>query len=324
MNFKRKLLLLFSILTLFIPNLVFAYSDKVILGGENIGITVNTKDILVVGFYKVGGKNINNKDIKIGDKIIKVNQNNIASVYDMSQKINKYVKDNKVDITLDRNGREINTTLTLQKENNTYKTGLFIKDKITGIGTLTYIDPENKTFASLGHEIIDKETGKIAEIKSGNIFKSEIVGNTKSTNTTTGEKNAVFDKNTVYGDIEKNTQTGIYGSYSSNIKNDKLIDVGNKSDIKLGNAKIYTVVKGNKVEEFNINILRIDEDNATKNILFEINDESLEKTTGGVVKGMSGSPIVQDGKLIGAVTHAIVNEKNKGYGIFITTMLENE
>lgn len=324
MNFKRKLLLLFSILTLFIPNLVFAYSDKVILGGENIGITVDTKDILVVGFYKVDGKNIQNKDIKIGDKIIKINGEVIESVYDMSEKINKYVKENKVDITLDRNGREINTTLNLLKENNTYKTGLFIKDKITGIGTLTYINPQTNTFASLGHEIIDKETGEIIEIKGGNIFKSLITGNTKSTNTTTGEKNAYFDKDTVYGFIEKNTKTGIYGSYNAKVKNDRLIEVGKKSDVKLGSAKIYTVIKGDNVEEFNINILKIDEDNATKNILFEIDDEYLEKTTGGVVKGMSGSPIVQNGKLIGAVTHAIVNEKDKGYGIFITTMLENE
>lgn len=323
MNFKRKLLLLFSILTLFIPNLVFAYSDKVILGGENIGISVNTKDIIVVGFYKVNGRNIGEESgIKIGDKIIKINNEEISSVEEMSRKVNKYVKDEKVLITVDRNGREENLYLNLIKEGSSYKTGIFIKDKITGIGTLTYIDPETKIFASLGHEVVSSFTNSMVAINGGSIFKSKITGNTKSTNTKTGEKNAYFNKDVVYGSIKSNTKTGIYGTYDKELNLDRLIAVGSKDEVKEGKAYIYTVISGEEVNKFDINILNVDKDRNVKNILFEIDDEKLKNATGGIVKGMSGSPIVQDGKIVGAVTHAIVNEKNKGYGIFITTMLE--
>ena len=154
MNFKRKLLLLFSFLAFIIPSISYAYQDKVILGGESIGITVNTKDILVVGFYKVDDKNIqSDSNIEIGDKITHINNEEVSDVNTMAKLINKYIKNNKVDITLNRNGKSINTTLNLYKDGTSYKTGLFIKDKITGIGTLTFIDPKTKVFASLGHEV---------------------------------------------------------------------------------------------------------------------------------------------------------------------------
>lgn len=324
MNFKRKLLLLFAVLTLFIPDIIYAYSDKVVLGGENIGISVNTKDILVVGFYKVNGQNIqSDSNIKIGDKITYVDKEKVTSIDEMTKLINKYIKDNKVDVTVDRSGKSINLKLNLLKDGNTYKTGLFIKDKITGIGTLTFIDPETNTYASLGHEIISSDTNEIININGGNIFKSIITGNTKSTNTSTGEKNAYFYKDDIYGTIEKNTNVGIYGKYNKKYNKDRLIDVADSNEVKLGSAKMYTVIDNDKIEEFDINIVSINKESTIKNILFEITDEKLLNITGGVIKGMSGSPIVQDGKLIGAVTHAIVNDKDRGYGIFITTMLEN-
>ena len=322
MNFKKKLLLLFSFLIIFIPTNILAYSDKVILGGNNIGITVNTKEIEVVGFYKVDGKyTAKDMGIKIGDKITHIENVQISSINEMVELINEKMKNDSVNITVLRNSEYLNFKLNLVKENNTYKTGLYIKDQITGIGTLTYIDPDSKIYGALGHEITSS-TNNIVEITDGKIFKAEITRNTKSTVTTTGEKNAIFDSSKVYGTISENTTKGIYGTYTETINTDDLINIAEPNEVKLGKAYIYTVLQGNKIEKFEINILKINKDTVTKNILFEITDQKLIDKTNGVIKGMSGSPIVQNDKLVGAVTHAIVNDNNKGYGIFITTMLK--
>lgn len=204
----------------------------------------------------------------------------------------------------------------------TYKTGLYVKDKIVGIGTLTYIDPNTKTFGALGHEIIEKSTTQKFEIKDGTIFKSDVTGITQSKDGRAGEKNANYDKSTVYGKIGENSSSGIFGNYMSEINSDQAMTVGTKDDIKIGPATIKTVVNNNEVKEYKINIININKSSDIKNILFEIVDEELLSKTGGVVQGMSGSPIIQNNKIIGAVTHVIVHEPKKGYGIFITTMLE--
>lgn len=322
MNFKKKLLVFLSFLTLFIPKNIYAYSSKVILGGDNIGITVNTKEILVVGFYKVNNKYIAKESgFIIGDKIYKVNNKEVANIEELVNEINKSI-DKKITITVKRGNIDKDIDLNLIEEDKTYKTGLYIKDEITGLGTLTYIDPETKIFGSLGHEIAENKTGQLVEIDSGFIFESIITGNIKSTITSTGEKRAKFNQNKIKGTIEKNTIKGIFGKYTKQIDDNKLIDVATKEEIKIGPAKIYTVLNGNEVKEYNINIIKINDNTTTKNILFEITDKELMDKTNGVIKGMSGSPIVQNNKIIGAVTHAIVSDNSKGYGIFITTMLE--
>lgn len=324
MNFKRKLLTIFSLLLLVIPTTSYAYSSKVVLGGQNIGIEVNSKGIMVVGFYKVNDSYIGrDAGIEIGDKIIKIEGNTVSSIDEMVSSINKNIKDSKVNMTISRGNKEKNVILDLVRDNNdVYKTGLYVKDQITGIGTLTYIDPETKIYGALGHEIIEANTNQKIEVKDGKIFKSEITGATKSDRSSTGEKNAIFNKNIVYGSIKENTMNGIFGTYTSDFNKDNLIEVALPNEIVRGEAKILTVLKGNEVKEYNINILKVSTDTKTKNILFEITDEELMSNTNGVIKGMSGSPIIQNNKIIGAVTHAIVNDNQKGYGIFITTMLE--
>jgi stage IV sporulation protein B len=306
------------------PITTHAYSDKVVLGGQNIGIEVNSKGILVVGFYKVNDSYIGrDAGFKIGDSIVKVSDQEVNSINEMVDSINKNIKNSKVDMTISRDNKLKTVTLDLVRDNNdVYKTGLYVKDGITGIGTLTYIDPKTKIYGALGHEIIESNTNQKIEVKTGKIFLSEITGATKSENNVTGEKNAIFNKNIVYGDIKENTTNGIFGTYTSNINQNNLIEVADETEITTGEAKIYTVLKDDEIKEYTINILKINPDTKTKNILFEITDDELMQSTNGVIKGMSGSPIVQNHKLIGAVTHAIVNDNEKGYGIFITTMLE--
>ena len=193
---------------------------------------------------------------------------------------------------------------------------------IEGIGTLTYIDPETKLFGALGHEIDEKTTASKFDIRGGIIFGANVVGIDKSSNGDAGEKEARYDKTKVFGKVTENEISGIFGSYTSGIDDNNKIEVCEAKDVKTGAATIRTVIEGDKVESFDINILKLDDTSETKNILFEVVDKRLLESAGGIVQGMSGSPIIQNNKLVGAVTHVIVNDTKKGYGIFITTMLK--
>lgn len=322
-KFLNKLLIfIFLISIISVPNIVFAYTKKVVLGGENIGIKVNSNGVLVVGFYQIDGKNpAKDAGLRIGDRIIKINDTDINIISDLTSSI----KDNTevLEVTYERNNKIYNTKIKLYKDsNNVYKTGLYVKDKIIGIGTLTFVDPNTKMYGALGHEIMEKTTGTKFEIKDGTIFKSNVTGIDKGTRNSPGGKRASYMLDDTYGTITKNEINGIYGVYNKNIDTANLIEVADSSSIKLGKAYFTTVIKDDTKETFEINILKINKNDATKNIFFEITDEKLLKRTNGVVQGMSGSPIIQDGKLIGAVTHVVVDDSSKGYGIFITSMLK--
>ncbi len=323
MKIKNKLLKIFALLLFIIPINVFAYSNFIIPGGETIGIEVNSKGVLVVGFYKVNNSFIGrNAGFEVGDKITKLDGKEISTISSMVDIINN-IDTNTVETTILRNNEEKTINLELSKDSDgILKTGLYVKDAITGIGTLTYIDPETKVFGALGHEIIEKTTAEKFEIKDGIIFGANVVGIEKSKNGSAGEKNARYDKTEVFGTIKGNEISGIFGSYTSPLSSKEKLEVAEVKDITTGKATIKTVIKDDTVEDFEINIVKIDESSDTKNILFEIIDERLLKETGGIIQGMSGSPIIQNNKIIGAVTHVIVNDTTKGYGIFITTMLK--
>lgn len=317
---KKKLIIILSTFIFIFPFNVLAYSDFLIVGGENVGIEIKNDGVLIIGFYKVNNE-YNKNGLKIGDVIKKVNDVDISSIDELTTNIEKYQKDNKVTLTIERNNNMKEINFNLVKVDNVYKTGLYVKDKITGIGTLTYIDPTTNIFGSLGHTVMESKTMKSIEVKTGSIFESNITGIDRSSEGNAGTKNADFNYNNVFGTITKNTESGIYGKYQVELPNKNLIEVGKSNEIKLGNAKILTVIEGSEVEEFDINIISIDEKSSIKNIYFEIIDEDLISRTGGIVQGMSGSPIIQNNKIIGAVTHVIVKEPITGYGIFITTML---
>ena len=311
------------ILTSFImPISILAYSDYIIVGGENVGIEINWEGVMVVGLYEINGKyKASEAGIKIGDIITSINNQNISTIDEMTDIISK--SNDKIEITFIRDNKLDHTTLELTKdENNVYKTGLYVKDQIKGIGTLTFIDPNTKLFGALGHEIIEKTTGKILEVKDGKIYNSKVTNIEPSRDGNPGEKNAVF-KETTIGNIKENTNKGIFGTYEKEIPNKKLYKVASPNEIKQGEAKILTVLNNEEIKEYKINILKISETKEkTKNLLFEITDEELLEKTGGIIQGMSGSPIIQDDKIIGAVTHVVVDSPKKGYGIFITNMLE--
>jgi len=318
----KKFILSLLTIYLFIPISVFAYSDYLIASGQNIGIELKSDYVLVVGSYKIKNYNVlKDTNLKIGDKITKINDEEVTSILQMQEIINKQNEDT-IKVTYTRGNKEYNEEISIFKENGEYKTGLYVRDMIRGVATLTYIDTENKTFGALGHEIIEKTTKSKFDSNNGTIFSSTVTGITKSSDGNPGEKNARSNSSNVYGYIKENTESGIFGTYNESLPNSKLYKVVTPDKIKQGNAKILTVIKDNKVEEFDINILRINENSDTKNILFEITDKKLLDAAGGIVQGMSGSPIIQGDNIIGAVNFVLVDDPEKGYGIFITNMLE--
>ena len=324
MNFKRKLLYFLISFICIIPINTLAYSKYLIPGGENIGIKVESDGVFVVGFYKVNGSDIAKKaGFKIGDRIVSINNNSIHNISDLVNRIDNNDDVIEIEYGIIRNNKKHTIKMNLKKDkNNSYKTGIYVKDSITGIGTLTFIDPESNKYGALGHEITDKE-GFNFTINSGNIYSSKVTSITKASFNKPGEKNASINLKDVYGDIKYNLETGIYGKLNKKINNEEIVEVMSISDARIGKAEIITTLSDNKKESFDIEILSIDQNNFTKNFLIEITDSKLLKETGGIVKGMSGSPIIQDGKIVGAVTHTVVDNPKKGYGISIIRMLES-
>ncbi len=322
---KITMLLLLLLINIMIPFNVFAYSDYIIAGGQNVGIELKSNGILIVGTYKIGEIDpAKDASLQKGDKITHINQKEVHSIEEMLNVLDSTTDKLEMEITYKRGSSTYNTTLTLvQDENNVFKTGLYVKDSINGVGTLTFIDPNTKTYGALGHEIIESTTGQRLEMKDGKIYHSTVTGITRSDDGNPGEKNAKYNVNEVYGNIKENSTSGIFGTYTSELPDKKKYKVAHEKDIQLGDASILTVISGNEVEEFKINILKImRNDKKNKNILFEVTDERLLKSAGGIVQGMSGSPIIQGDNIIGAVTHVVVDDCKKGYGIFIENMLE--
>lgn len=307
------------LLVLLMPFYVFAYSKYIIPGGDTLGIEVNSKGLVVVGFYNVNGNQIND-DLKIGDRIIKVNDISINKITDLNKLIKKYDKD-ELFITYVRNDKEYEDKLEVLLSNGTYKTGLYVKESVLGIGTLTYIDPSTGVYGILGHSLNLSQTNQKFVVKDGFSYEAVVTNFIKSNNGNPGSKNADIDKDNVFGTVEVNTDYGVFGIIDEDT-NKGLLEVGDIDDIKVGVAYIRTTNEKNEVINYEINIIEVNENNTDRNIYFEVVDERLIKMSGGIVQGMSGSPIIQGDYIIGAVTRVLVDDVSKGYGISIVTMLE--
>lgn len=324
MSFKKfkNILAIFLIATFIMPQSVFAYSKYIIAGGENIGLQINNNGIIIAGFYKVEDKYPgHDASLQKGDIITKVDGKNISTIDDFIESI-KISNQRNLKLVYLRNNIEETTTLNLVMQDGVIKTGLYVKDMVSGIGTLTFIDPNTKLYGALGHEIIETSSGVMLNVKDGKIYSSSVTSIDKSVRGDPGCKNANVDANNIYGNIKENTKTGVFGTYTKEINKDNLYKVAEYDEIKTGEAKIITVLQGETKREYSINILKVNNElNDNKNILFEVTDEELINKTGGIVQGMSGSPIIQGNKIVGAVTNVVVNNPKKGYGVLITSML---
>jgi len=309
---------------------------KVIPGGQSVGIQLHTLGVLVVGHHLVNTKDGTvspgeEADINVGDIIVKINGNNINDMKEVKPYVEKAgEKGNTLDVTLKRGKKEINTTLnpTKDKKVDEFKIGLYIRDSAAGIGTMTFFDPETKKYGALGHVISDMDTKKPIEIHEGTIVGSSVTSIERGNNGTPGEKQAKFStKENKLGSITKNSPFGVFGELEKNIKNnkyDKPMSIALSHEVKEGPAKILTVINDEEVEEFDVKVVSStpQKSPATKGMVIQITDPKLLEATGGIVQGMSGSPIIQDEKVIGAVTHVFVNDPTSGYGVHIEWMMQ--
>ena len=308
---------------------------RVLPGGQSIGVKLNTVGVLVVGHHLINteaGKKSPGElaGIKIGDMITEINGSKIEKMTDVAPFVQTAGQEGKaLDMVISRESGKITTKLTPLKEKgeNTYKLGLYIRDSAAGIGTMTFVHPQSKKYGALGHVISDMDTKQPIVVEDGQIVRSTVTSIEKGSNGDPGEKLARFSSDReVVGNIQKNSPFGIFGELNKELKNgvlDKPLPIALSHQVKEGPAKILTVVNDDQVEEFNIEIVSTIPQKfpATKGMVIKVTDPKLLEKTGGIVQGMSGSPIIQDGKLIGAVTHVFVNDPTSGYGVHIEWML---
>ncbi len=297
--------------------------------GSPFGMKIYTEGVLVVNITEVVTEKGKEKPaekagIKKGDYIISANGEEISTNEDLS----RIVEDSdgeKINFKIKRNGKFKNVSFKALKckETNSYKIGIWIRDSSAGIGTLTFYSPATGIICGLGHGICDEDTGKILELNSGEIVKAEILSAKKGETGSPGQLNGKFSGKTI-GKIVYNCSMGVYSSPIGKIDTDKLFEIALKQEIKDGKAQIITTTDGETPKLYDCEILIRSSAfmSKTQNITVTVTDEELLSKTGGIVQGMSGSPIIQNGKLIGALTHVLVDDPTKGYAIFAENMLE--
>lgn len=297
-------------------------AKEVYLGGESIGIKLKYEGLLISSTYDIGNYNPTQMDIQAGDTIKEINGRPIETIQDLNEIIRNY-PNQIVQCTLFRNDQKIYRNLKVILDKNKVKTGLFVKDEITGIGTLTYIDPINYTFASLGHEVVDQDTKQIIRLSEGILYASNVVNIQKAQISRVGEKQALIDFDEQLGVIYKVNRFGVFGK-SNQLLSTKLIETAKQEEITLGDASMLTVLDGEKIEQIEIKIIHTyrQKEANIKSFEFKITDPDVLHKTNGIIQGMSGSPIVQNNKLIGAVTHVSSANPTSGYGIYIEWMME--
>jgi stage IV sporulation protein B len=303
-------------------------------GGNPIGVRVNSEGVIIVGYSEI---EINNKKeespgkaggLEIGDIILKVNGENMESSMDLLKTI-KECDNESVKVDILRNGENLTKVIHLKKENNKdYKIGLWIRDSTAGVGTMTFFDANTKKFGALGHPITDADTNEPFLVKKGDVLESSIISVRKGEKGSPGELKGIFlNEDAPTGNIEKNTQSGIFGEIkNTTILNEKVkpLKVGFRDDISIGKAKIITTVDESGPQEFDIEIEKVLNQSTpgSKSMVIRITDSRLLQKTCGIVQGMSGSPIIQNDKIVGAVTHVLINKPDTGYGIYIEWMLQ--
>ncbi len=308
---------------------------RVMPGGQSIGVKLNTVGVLVVGHHQVQAEEGRvspgeTAGIKVGDIITEINGTRIDKMSDVGPFVQKAGESGQpMDIVIKRENQKVRTKLEPKKDKqeNTFKLGLYIRDSAAGIGTMTFYHPESKKYGALGHVISDMDTKKPIVVEDGQIVRSTVTSIEKGANGDPGEKLARFSSDRqVIGNIKLNSPYGIFGELNNGIKNgimDKPMPIALSHQVKEGPAKILTVVDNDEVKLFDIEIVSTIPQKfpATKGMVIKVTDPKLLAKTGGIVQGMSGSPIIQDNKLIGAVTHVFVNDPTSGYGVHIEWML---
>lgn len=310
-------------------------AEKVLVpGGQSVGVKMDVKGVLIVGLEEIEGKNGEKVNpgllsgLQIGDIIMEINGTEVYRADEVQELVNE-IKDT-IKLKVKRNTDIVNISINPVEsgEDGLYKLGVWVKDKSAGIGTLTYYDPSDSTFGALGHGIVDPETNSILSVDTGVLLESKVEDVREGKSGEPGEIKGIFyHSSDPLGSLEKNSSFGVFGLAYHPIENpiySKPIAVGTREQVELGKAYMLTTLSNNEIKRFEIEIEKIENQDSSsgKNMVIKVTDEELLKESGGIVQGMSGSPIIQNDRIIGAVTHVFVNDPQRGYGIFIENMLK--
>lgn len=303
-------------------------------GGQSIGVKMDVGGVLVVGLEEIeneDGEKINPGllgGLQIGDSILEINGKEVYGADEVQSLVNS-VKDT-VKLKVKRNNEILSLNIDPVKsaEDGLYKIGVWVKDRTAGIGTLTYYDPSNSTYGALGHGIIDAETESILPVESGLLLESQVQEVKEGKNGDPGEIKGIFyHSSDPLGSLEKNSRFGVFGIAYDDVDNpmyENPIAVGRRDQVEKGKAYILSTLSNNEIKKFEIEIEKVEKQDkpSDKSMVIRVTDKELLEESGGIVQGMSGSPIIQNDRIIGAVTHVFVNDPQRGYGIFIEWMLK--
>ncbi|MDE6667729.1 MAG: SpoIVB peptidase [Clostridia bacterium] len=330
-SFKALVLFVAIILCafIFVPFAASAEAEGLYLGGFPAGFVLSTTKVEVVGICEVLTERgtcspARDAGIQTGDVIDKINGEEVNKTSDINELIAREYKKYEVEVL--RGSERLTLPITPAKDlaSGGKRIGVLVKDSINGVGTVTYIDKTNNKFASLGHPITDG-VNRVLQINGGTVYNSLIYDVKKGVRGTPGELRGAFESS-VIGQAEVNCSCGVYGKLTENFNCSNLIKISKASldEVSIGTAYIYSTVYGKEAETYKISIVKVDKNNKdNRNFVIKVEDKRLIEKTGGIVQGMSGSPIVQNGKLIGAVTHVFINDPTRGYGIGIDKMLNS-
>lgn len=327
---------LFNLFTIKKVNVRLLVDTDVYVGGETVGFNLFSEGVICVGSNAIATQYglkepIKESGIKEGDAIIKIEGEAIENITDVDRIINKPENcDRELEITIKRNDELIQETITPVYDiiSQKYKLGLWVRNNASGVGTLTYVKQSNFRFGAVGHPIVDSSLGNNFEVESGNIYKCSLLGIKKGEKNNPGEiRSSINLSDDAIGYADTNCKYGVYG----NILNKGIIDaertatLGGRLGVKLGDAKIYCSIDNDGVKAYDIKIIKANKQDTAddKSMIIKVTDPELLEKTGGIIQGMSGSPIVQNGRVVGAVTHVLVGDPTRGYGVYVDWMMDN-
>ena len=295
-------------------------ADYLIPGGQVVGLELADNTVTVAAFDEAMGTDCRQAGLCVGDRILDIDGKPIRCAEDVKKALN--CSKGLISMKVQRQGKEEQLRLAPAITSEGPKLGVYLRQGVTGIGTVTYYDPKSGSFATLGHGVNTPE-GKLVRMLSGKAYGARVLAVTRGQIGKPGQLQGAVTAREVIGALEENTAQGVFGK-TTRIFPGQAVEVGLAESVHTGNATIRSTVEGNAVREYSVEILKVypKTRSSGRNMMIRITDPVLLEATGGIVQGMSGSPILQDGKLIGAVTHVLVNDPTTGYGIFIENMLD--
>ena len=316
----RKISVFITFILIWSLSLSVSAAELLIPGGQVIGLQLQDNTVTIAAIDEDLGAAAREAGLKEGDRILRIDNTQITSVEDIRSALTR--SDGQIDVCVLRGKKTKQLSVCPNATEDGPRLGVYLKQGTTGVGTVTYYDPENGRFAALGHGV-NTPSGNLLQMTAGTVYPAEVISVKKGSVGTPGQLMGALSGTDPIGNLEKNTEQGVFGTCQTAATTEPL-PVAKPSEVHTGLATIRSTVDGNTLREYSVEILKIypNAKERSRNLLLKVKDPELLQTTGGIVQGMSGSPIIQNGKLVGAVTHVLVNDPTTGYGIFIENMLD--